>query len=196
MLIISLLFGIGGILSELVYVQDWWKPLTTTNTLIGIEDFLFGFFIAGIASTAYSRFLNKKIKRETAKFPKLKYKYVAILFVILFFGSFLILKNSFYSSLLAYTFGIVIMWIKRKDLIFNSVISGILTLIVGAIITIILNILYPGFIEQFWYLQREWYSIFLFGIPIREYIWYLLTGMFIGPLYEYMIGRKLINIRG
>ena len=42
MLIISVLFGFGGIFSELIYVQDWWQPLTLTNTSIGIEDFLIG----------------------------------------------------------------------------------------------------------------------------------------------------------
>jgi hypothetical protein len=195
MLIISLLFGIGGLLSELVYIQDWWRPITIINTPIGIEDFLFGFSVGGIASAIYSRIFNKKIKKEKVCLPKLKYRYVGILFVLLFFGSFLLFKNSFYSSLLAYTSGIAIMWIKRRDLIFNSVISGILTLIIGTMITIILNIFYPGFIEQFWYLQKEWYSILLLRIPLREYIWYLLTGMFIGPLYEYALGRKLINIK-
>jgi len=58
-----------------------------------------------------------------------------------------------------------------------------------------LNILFPGFIEQFWYLNGEWYSALLLGIPTREYIWYLFAGMFIGPFYEYVLGRKLINIK-
>ena len=194
-IIISFLFGIGGILSELVYVKDWWKPLTITNTLIGMEDFLFGFFIAGIASIIYSRVFHKKIKRENTLFLKFKYKYIAIFFVILFFGSFFILKNSFYASLLAFIFGISVIWIKRKDLIFNSIVSGILTLIIGIIVYFIMNFFLFGFIEQFWYLNGEWYSALLFGIPMREYIWYLLAGMFIGPLYEYMMGRKLINIK-
>lgn len=195
MLIISTLFGIGGVLSELVYVQDWWKPITITNTLIGVEDFFSGFFIAGIASIIYTRIFHKKIKKENIAFLKLRYRYIAIIFVALFFGSFLILKNSFYASLIAFIFAIIIIWIKRKDLIFNSIASGVLTLIIGVVIYLILNILFPGFIEQFWYLKEGWYSALLFGIPIGEYIWYLLAGMFIGPFYEYMLGRKLINIK-
>mgnify|MGYP001603403606 CR=1 FL=1 len=47
MIIISIIFGIGGIFSELVYIQDWWRPLTITRTPIGLEDFLFGFAMGG-----------------------------------------------------------------------------------------------------------------------------------------------------
>ncbi len=55
MIIISAFFGIGGVLSELVNTVDWWKPLTITNTLIGIEDFLIGFFIGGVNGESKQR---------------------------------------------------------------------------------------------------------------------------------------------
>ena len=44
MIKISFVFGLAGILSELVYIIDWWKPLTITGTSVGVEDFLIGFF--------------------------------------------------------------------------------------------------------------------------------------------------------
>jgi hypothetical protein len=47
MLIMSLLFGIAGLLVEPVYAHDWWHPLNLTNTSVGIEDFLFGFVVGG-----------------------------------------------------------------------------------------------------------------------------------------------------
>jgi len=62
MLVISFLFGLGGLISELTHIQDWWQPLTITNTSIGIEDFLIGFAIGGIASVIYNFIFNKKIK--------------------------------------------------------------------------------------------------------------------------------------
>lgn len=46
-LTMSLLFGLAGLLVEPIYVHDWWHPLNITNTLVGVEDFLFGFVVGG-----------------------------------------------------------------------------------------------------------------------------------------------------
>lgn len=56
MAIISLLFGFLGTVVTLIYLMDWWHPLTITGTRIGIEDFIFGFSTAGIAAVVYSLF--------------------------------------------------------------------------------------------------------------------------------------------
>ena len=47
MLIVSIIFGFAGLLVEPIYFQDWWHPLTITGTKIGLEDFLFGFWVGG-----------------------------------------------------------------------------------------------------------------------------------------------------
>lgn len=69
MLIISLIIGIGGLFAETIYTIDWWQPLTITGTLIGIEDFLFGFAIGGIGSSIYEVIFKKtvKIKKNKSK---------------------------------------------------------------------------------------------------------------------------------
>ena len=73
MITISIIFGIGGILSEFYHIQDWWQPLIITNTPIGIEDFLIGFFIGGIAAVIYEEIYKKKIRiRKQNKSPNLK----------------------------------------------------------------------------------------------------------------------------
>ncbi len=67
MLILSLIFGVIGPFVELVHVLDWWKPLTITSTIPGIEDFLFGFGIGGVASVVYEHLFNKKVKIKSVK---------------------------------------------------------------------------------------------------------------------------------
>lgn len=191
-LIISLLFGLGGILSEFVYITDWWRPLTITKTLIGLEDFLFGFSVGGIATSIYKTIFKKKIK--FMKRINKKTRDIFIIFIILFFGTFYIFKiNSFYSSIIAFSASTLYIWIKRKDLIPSSIFSGFFMLIIGTLIYSILNLIYPGFVQEFWFLDNEWYAKLIFGIPIREYIWYFLAGAFIGPLYEYWKEGRLIN---
>lgn len=196
-LIISIFFGFAGILSEIVYIQDWWQPLTITGTLIGIEDFFIGFFIGGVASVIYEEVYKKRILlKKRLKFVDLNLISIFILFAALFFGSFYVFKiNSFYASIIAFGISIFFILLKRNDLIIDSIISGVLMLIIGSCVYFILIFLQPGFIEEFWYLENLWYAKLFFGIPIAEYIWFFLVGAFIGPLYEYWKEGKLINIK-
>jgi hypothetical protein len=195
MWIMSLLFGIGGVVSQTIYIQDWWQPLTLTGTKIGLEDFAIGFFIGGVASVIYEELYKKKIStRKKLNLFKIKTSIVGMVFLLLFFGSFYILHlNSFYSTLIAFSVSTFIMLFKRKDLIDDSLITGILMLIMGIIIYFLLQIVQPGFIKEFWYLSGGWYSYLLFGVPLQEYIWYFLAGCFIGPLYEYWQEGRLVK---
>src|SRR3989338_3480777 len=67
MIILSFLFGIAGVFSELIYVIDWWRPLTITGTLVGIEDFFIGAFIGGIGAVLYEEVYGMKLKRKKGR---------------------------------------------------------------------------------------------------------------------------------
>ena len=103
--------------------------------------------------------------------------------------------SSFYSSIVAFVVSTLIILVKRKDLMVNSLVSGFLMIMVGVGVYLILFIIYPEFIQRFWYLEGQWYFSLLFGVPLAEYIWYFLAGAFIGPLYEYWKEGKLINLK-
>lgn len=195
MFIISLLLGIGGIISEFTHVKDWWQPLTITNTPLGIEDFLIGFFIGGILSVAYEFIFNKKIKQKKLKL-NLKTNYLMIYFPLVFLFSFYILNlHSFYACIIAFSTSIFFIYYKRKDLIKDSMFSGLISLAIGITSYFIITLIYPEFISKFWYLPNYWFSYTLLKIPLAEYIWFFLAGAFIGPLYEYWQEAKLINIK-
>jgi len=200
MLIISLIFGLAGPLSAYVYIQDWWKPLTITKTPIGIEDFLFGFVIGGIAAIIYSLLFNKKIKIKKVKKIKtqkrnINFLILLVLLASIFLLSFFVLKlNSLISTILAFIIPTLIIYIKRKDLVKDSLLSGILTLAISIIIYYILNLIMPGFFDEFWLFQNIG-RVMILGIPLEEHVWFFLAGAFIGPLYEYWKEGKLINIK-
>jgi hypothetical protein len=199
-LIISFIFGIIGLLVDPVYAIDWWKVSTITNTMPGIESFLFGFATAGIASIIYSELSSKRLKIKRAqkredKRKNINFLLLLLLGVLLFYGSFFLLHlNSLQSSLPTLLIPTLIIWIKRRDLIINSLTSGFLLMIISFTFYHVPEIIFPGWLGIVWNFNML-SGITIFKVVIEDLIWFFLSGMLIGPLYEYWQEAKLINKR-
>ncbi|MDP2672800.1 MAG: lycopene cyclase domain-containing protein [Nanoarchaeota archaeon] len=199
MLTLSLLFGIVGIFAEYLYIQDWWRPLTITGTAIGIEDFLFGFSVGGVFAVAYEEIFKKrlKIKKKTKKQNiKRDIQFIFSIILILFIFAIIYLIsgiNSFVLTILIFLTGIFIILIKRKDLIKDSLFSGLIALGLSVVVYQIIYAITPGFFDEFW-LYENIGRITLLKIPLEELVWFFLAGAFIGPLYEYWKGAELKDI--
>src|SRR3989338_2570037 len=63
-LIVSILAGIGGPLSELWFLKDYWRPELFNGWSIGLEDVLFGFFIGGISCSIYEEMFGRKFAKR------------------------------------------------------------------------------------------------------------------------------------
>lgn len=200
MLIISLLIGIGGLFAETIYTIDWWQPLTITGTLIGIEDFLFGFAIGGIGSS-----ISEVIFKKTVKIKKINQKkrfnqnknillFGASIVVLLFITFFLMKLNSFYSSIISLGIPIIYMNVKRKDLILNSILSGFFLMLTSFLAFITVELITPEWINSAWFLENL-SGIIILTAPLEDLIWFFLMGMFIGPLYEFWKEGKIQNLK-
>lgn len=200
MLIISLIFGIMSPIFAILVISDWWIPLTITNTPIGIEDFLFGFGIGGVASVIYAYLFNKRVKVKKVKKLKEQKRNLNLLFLIsllliLFLVGVLVIKlNTFISAIISLIIPIIIIYIKRHDLIKDSLLSGLLVLIASILGYHMLNFITPGFFNEFWLFQNIG-KVIILGIPLEEHVWFFFAGAFLGPLYEYWKEGKLINIK-
>lgn len=197
MLIISTLFGIAGLASEPIYTIDWWQPLTITGTRVGIEDFLFGFWVGGISAVIYEIVFKKKVRPRKigTNYKPINLVTLNIVLALLFFGGFFILRlNSFYASIFAFTPLILFIWIKRSDLIINSLFSGLLLSAVGLLWFWVPELITPGWIKTHW-LFENLSGVLILKAPLEDLIWGFLAGAFIGPLYEFWQQVKLINIK-
>jgi len=185
MLFVSIIFLIIGPFVQFVYTIDWWKPLTITGTLIGIEDFIFAFSIAGIASVIYEEFFKKKTKSKKKKENIKSFILLLGLAAVLFFGTFYAFKiHSFYSSIISlFVPTLVILW-QRSDLIKDSLFSGILMVLLSIVCFSIIDIFMPAVIQNFWYFHNL-SGIMILSAPLEDVVWFFFVGMFIGPLYEY-----------
>jgi len=200
MSVISCVFGFAGIISQFIYVNDWWHPQYITNTPVGIEDFIFGFATAGIASVIYEEVFKKRIRiREIGKKKGLQEDksifLLGLLLSLIFLTSFYSLKiGSFYSSILAFTIPMFYVWLKRKDLIVDSLASGFLLMLVSFLAFIIPELITPGWVQSAWYMEN-FSGIIVLNAPLEDVLWFFLAGAFIGPLYEFWKEGKLVNER-
>ncbi|MBU0957237.1 MAG: hypothetical protein KKF56_00345 [Nanoarchaeota archaeon] len=198
MLIISIMFGIIGLFVDPIYSKDWWFPLTITNTMPGIESFLFGFAVGGVSSVVYDIFFGKRVRIKKANKKMEEIRNLNLFFIMLiggglFFISFFIFQlNSFYASFPALLVPLAIILIKRKDLLLDSIFSGVLVAIISFIFYIAPEMMLPGWIASTWNFEMI-SGILVLGVPIEDLIWFFLAGLLIGPLYEYWKEGKLVD---
>ena len=194
MLFISVLFGLGALVAEKTNLQDWWQPITITGTSLGVEDFIIGFAIGGVAAVLYEDVYHRRFAKGRKKMPPTNpgsfLFFLPALYATLFF---VFQINSFYSAVAAYSICTSYMITTRKELVNDSILSGLFMLFVGTVIYFLLFLIRPTFVQDFWYLPDQWYASLILGIPVGEYIWFFLTGAYIGPLYEYV--KKLRQVQ-
>ncbi|MBU1215130.1 MAG: hypothetical protein KKF58_00270 [Gammaproteobacteria bacterium] len=182
---ISVIFGIGGVTSEFIYASDWWHPTTLTGTMIGIEDFLFGFFFAGTVAMGYEVVLNKTYQARGERLSKCRFRYIALSILALFFGSTLVFGlHSFLATILA--FGLCTAWMlsQRVDLIPNALFSAALGCLLGFIFFGAPELVTPGWVEATWSFDKL-SGHFILHMPLEDFFWFTAAGAFIGPLIKF-----------
>ena len=198
MLFISIPVGIFGLIFSFPYNLDWWQPLTFTSTIVGIEDLIFSFSLAGIAAVLYEQVYRKKIKLKFFSKSKINRKklhlyYFFISGVVLFYFLFFVLKiNTFLSTVFMFSIFIALILARRPDLIKDSLFSSLLLVLFMVVIFFVIEIISPGVVQEFWHFPNTPEQFFL-GIPIDDFIFYLLFGAVIGPLYEYWLEGRVVN---
>lgn len=199
MLIISISTWFIGIATEYAHIMDWWQPLTLTGTKIGFEDFFIGFSLWWVAAVIYEVIFQRKLLPISLNISPWKNRNGHI-FRWIFLWTFLLLffvfhLNSFYSIMTPCLLGIILMGIFRKDLIPAVFTTGGLMLILSSIIYYWLFIIYPGYIQEFWYLWEEWFVQLYLWVPLGEYIWFFMTWAVIWPLYNFTEWLRLVSTK-
>ncbi len=195
MLLLSIIFGVVGVISEYTYTVDWWRPLTVTNTRMGVEDFLFGFWVAGVAAVIYEEVFKKKVYlRRPQKESQLIFStaYWVGGVGILFYGCFYLLHiSSYWATVVALVPAILVIWLMRRDLIPDSVVTGLLMCAGGFLWFWTAELFSPGWVRHYWMLKNL-SGIIIFTAPLEDMTWVFLAGAFIGPLYEIWQGARLV----
>jgi len=191
MFLVSLLGGAAGPLSEFYYLRDYWQPLLFNNWKIGVEDFLFGFCIAGIGAIFYEEVFGKRFAKREGRKKNFLFLFIpfSALFMIVLNTLFFSGMNSIYASIIGFLLIACLMIIFRRDLWLDALVSGLL---VGGFMFfgyLFLALAYPQIFQKLWILQNL-SGLLVFGIPVEELIWGFSWGMVAGPMYEFYMGLK------
>ena len=186
-----------------IYIKTYWNPeylgiLNLNNFFLmlgfnakGSEDVFFFFFMGGISAVIYEEILGKRHfkKKNDNHLPYL------LLFPIIILISIFLVKligsiNIIYGDFIGFFICALIVYIFRRDLILHSLISALLTstMFLTGYLFIILP-LFPNIIHKWWILHNT-SGIFLFGVPLEEFIWAFTLGLWVGPAYEFVMGIR------
>ncbi len=196
-LFMSILVAIQGLILEtFLWTNDWWRPATITNTRTGVEDLIFAFSMGGIGASIYEEFFKKKVKpKKENKLPDNSFR-IIFLVILLFSGTFpyFVLKySSFITWLFGSILGTLVILYYRKELLYDSIFTGIIFTLMAFVAYPILNYLEPGFIYSWWQFQNISGIIYL-GVPLEDIVWFFTAGALIGPFYEFWFGLQHDNI--
>lgn len=187
---------VGAVLTPFVILDilttpTYWQPITAFNLPVGIEGFLFTFFITGIAAVIYETIFKKQYRLNKLQ-PLLSVAFIIPAIVTVFAVYFLKL-NIIYLFILGFTFMAFSQVIQRRDLFFNSVFSSVLFALVYIITFSLWLFISPESIA--WWNTTELSPLKIGVVPLEEVLFSLSMGLFVGPLYEYLTGSKEVHPR-
>ncbi len=178
--------------SEILWVPEYWNPPSLFNLIskygVGIESFLFCAICGGVAAVAYEVVYRKKTVKMRLKSKYLfgPYILVAVIFVLL---ELFIPEKTIYNAMVSSLAGIIIIAVKRKDLIMQIIAGGTSFLAIYFIFFLIFGKLFPGYISFAYTLENLW-GIMILGIPLEELMTSFGAGSLWSSFYEYIKGYR------
>ncbi len=193
MLVMSLIFAFGSLLSAHFWLRDWWRPATITGTSVGIEDFILGFSNGGIATVLYAEIFRKKLYKVRGEHLLHLIAFSLISYGVFYVSIYQFQSSSFAACILTILLYSGLMLYLRRNLFLSCLASGFLMLMVAAPVYFILKLMSPGALN-YTYIFKMYPDIHLFGIPVQEFIFYFFFGFMVPLVYEYWHGLEIRSL--
>lgn len=191
MFVVSIFGMLLGPFVQEMHLIDWWYPNFWFDTFIKIEDLIFGFGFAGVASSVFSILAPYFNTRDFIISNKYFFSILSISTVLLFGLFYWLGISSFWSSVIACLFGIAGSLYKKPFYFIPSLLTGIFMII------LVLPGYLGGFIMNPTWFQDEWFleklsSVFFLNIPIEELIWFFLATLLLALLQGLWGNKKFL----
>ena len=183
--------AVAGVLAELWYFRDYWRP----PTILGIaklspEDAFIGIGLVGVGMTIYDVLL------QTTDVPGERPR--CQLFLALFIAGLASLQvhstvggmNSANVIIVTFALCALVMIILRPDLLKVSIVSGLAMCVIGFLLYLILfTWRAPHYWQTYWLLAGTRWDVMIFNIPLTEIAWYISWGMLAGIAHNFSAGK-------
>ena len=177
---IGLIFAPVGLFAEYFWwTKDWWHPLTITNTTIGIEDAILGFFSSGVCASLYLILFKKKIIVDRTTLMKKKIinlSFMIFINIAIFIFLFNIGINSFLCTLITMSISTILLLKNKRNLLAPVAINGFLMILLVIPFYSIMTFVTPTFVEKTWIIPNL-IGVYFLNIPIEDYVFYFLSGL-------------------
>jgi hypothetical protein len=182
---------------ELITLADWWSPVFVWGTFLHVEDILFGFGITGTTLGIYfwvSRDVRVQIERQAA-FSRLYASTLLVAPVLVTFVPFYFFHvSSFYTGTLSMILLSICVFVRVPAMISPAFITGILLTLIILPGYFLATYLHPGWIQEYWKLTG-WPGYPFLMIPLGEYVYYFLSGLFLPAFMELLFAKRSVTDR-
>lgn len=180
-------------LSEPIFVPEYWNPPSlfglAQKTGFDIESLIFSFAIGGIGAVLYSALARRELRPLPAaerysmrhRLHRLALASPFVLFPLLY----ALPWNPIYPAIAALSIGAASNVLCRPELMRNTLLGGILFLVLYAVFMALLIFFAPGYIEQVWNLA-DLSDVMPAGIPLEELGFGFTFGAYWSGLYEHL----------
>jgi len=196
-------FAPAALISELWHLQDYWSPMYVAPLTIGtwrfggVEDYVFGFALAGIAAGVFE---TLTLRQGLPALPRMSLPaYIRMagfgaigLTLTIALTTFLHLR-SVHAATAAITLTALPMLVLRPEVAPRALLAALA--FAGCFWFFYAGImipLYPGMIDAFW-MPHGNVGIRLAGVPIEEVVWGFSASLFSGPVYRVCSTTRLRN---
>ncbi len=188
--------GLMGFISEYWYFKDYWHPPTLLGqSVVSIEDFLFGFSVTGLAAIIYEATFNIKLQPGAKPRKKLFGRLFLLGIMAMMCLNVGLGINSIVVSSIVFLVCACIMAALRPDLAVQGIISGALMLVVVLPVYLLLfDLLNTDYWDQYWLLAETKMGITILGhIPLTELWWYFSWGCMAGMAHSFASGSVIVK---
>jgi hypothetical protein len=190
---IGILGGITGLISEIWYFQDYWRPPSLFGVAVpSIEDFLFGFGVVALGAVA-PLFIFRAKQSPQGEHNRRRILLLAGLSVAaLILLTSILHVNSIVTSYIIFIVIAVIGLLKYPHLWKQAVVSGVVLVIVASLTyAVLFLVLSPDYIGKYFLLFNHSAVPIYFGfMPITEVIWYFTWGLAVTVMHDLIKGKK------
>ncbi|HVS58575.1 MAG TPA: lycopene cyclase domain-containing protein [Candidatus Saccharimonadales bacterium] len=190
-------------LSELLYYRDYWQP----DNLLGrgrvsIEDVIFGASMYALAVVIYPFLTGKRLPKAKPALQQTQLLhaggYIVAVAGLTVGGNLWLGINSVIATGAACMLVTVATWVKRRDVMVPSLITGVVSIVVVTAGYVLgLDVIAPHLLQSWWLLQGTPLGItFLGNVPLTELLWFFGVSNFFASTYmsvtaqHYVAGRR------